>query len=187
LNIEIGKMAKIKVNKIEAVRRQLDAAIRMLFANEDPLAIHTLSMAAFRILRDLAAKHDDSYMHKVVGSMIKPGMEKEFWKFLHGPSNFLKHADKDSEAILNNIDEKVNDFIILISCFYYQDLGYQYTPEMITLVSWCTALFPDFLRENSDQVFRDAILEARSTLIGKSRKEQLAMGQEILKLARVRI
>jgi len=78
LNIEIGKMAKIKVNKIEAVRRQLDAAIRMLFANEDPLAIHTLSMAAFRILRDLAAKHDDSYMHKVVGSMIKPGMEKEF-------------------------------------------------------------------------------------------------------------
>ena len=55
-------MAKIKVNKIEAVRRQLDAAIRMLFANEDPLAIHTLSMAAFRILRDLAGKRDDSYM-----------------------------------------------------------------------------------------------------------------------------
>lgn len=180
-------MAKIKVNKIEAVRRQLDAAIRMLFANEDPLAIHTLSMAAFRILRDLAGKRDDSYIHKVVGSMIKPGMKKEFWKFLHGPSNFLKHADKDSEAILNNIDEKVNDFIILISCFYYKDLGYQYTPEMITLVSWCMALFPDFLRENFDQVFRDAILEARSTLLDKSRQEQLAMGQEILKLARVKI
>jgi len=178
-------VVKIKVNKIEAVRRQLDAAIRMLFANEDPLAIHTLSMATFRILRDLAAKHDESYMHKVVGSMIKPGMEIKFWKFLHGPSNFLKHADKDAEAILNNLDEKVNDFIILISCFYYQDLGYQYTPEMITLVSWCTALFPDFLRENLPPAFRGAILEARSTLLGKSRAEELAMGQEILKLARI--
>ena len=66
-------MGTIKANKIEAVRRQRDAAIRMLFANEDPLAIHTISMAAFRILRDLAGKRDDSCMQKVVGATIKPG------------------------------------------------------------------------------------------------------------------
>mgnify|MGYP001568694580 CR=1 FL=1 len=38
-------MAKIKVNKSEAARRQIDVAIRILFRNEDPVAIHTLAMA----------------------------------------------------------------------------------------------------------------------------------------------
>ena len=47
-------MAIIKLSKIEAAGRQIDAAIRMLFENEDPVAIHTITMAGFRILRDLA-------------------------------------------------------------------------------------------------------------------------------------
>jgi len=180
-------MAKVKVSKTEAARRQLDVAIRLLFANEDPIAVHTLAMAAFRILRDLASKSDDSYMHKVVGSMIRTGMEKDFWKFLHGPANFLKHADKDPDAILNNLDEKVNDFILLISCFYYQDLGNEYTPEMVTLVSWCSALFPEFLLSDADVSLQNALRQARPTLHGKSRIEQLRMGRELLELARARI
>jgi hypothetical protein len=57
-------MAKIRINKIEAAQRQLDAAIRRLFANEDPVAIHTLAMAAFRILRDLAIKNGHCTMHE---------------------------------------------------------------------------------------------------------------------------
>jgi hypothetical protein len=36
--------------------RQLDAAIRMFFAREDELAIHTLACGAFRILRDVTKK-----------------------------------------------------------------------------------------------------------------------------------
>jgi hypothetical protein len=43
----------VYINKIEAARRQLDAAIRMTFANEDELAIHTVAAAAYRILRDI--------------------------------------------------------------------------------------------------------------------------------------
>ena len=50
------RKAVIYVNKLEAARRQLDAAIRMTFANEDELAIHTVAAAAYRILRDLLEK-----------------------------------------------------------------------------------------------------------------------------------
>ena len=39
--------------KLEAARRQLNAAIRMTFANEDELAIHTVAAAAYGIVRDL--------------------------------------------------------------------------------------------------------------------------------------
>jgi hypothetical protein len=35
--------AEIYVNKLEAARQQIDAAIRMLLANEDSLAIHTVA------------------------------------------------------------------------------------------------------------------------------------------------
>lgn len=50
------RQATIIINKLEAARRQLDAAIRMTFANEDELAIHTVAAAAYRILRDLLEK-----------------------------------------------------------------------------------------------------------------------------------
>jgi hypothetical protein len=50
------RQASIFINKLEAARRQLDAAIRMTFAYEDELAIHTVAAAAYRILRDMLDK-----------------------------------------------------------------------------------------------------------------------------------
>ncbi len=47
------KQADVFVTKLEAARRQTDAAIRMIFLNEDALAIHTVAAAAYRILRDV--------------------------------------------------------------------------------------------------------------------------------------
>ncbi len=37
-------MTEIRTNKVDAARRQIDAAIRMLFINKDPMIIHTLVM-----------------------------------------------------------------------------------------------------------------------------------------------
>jgi hypothetical protein len=45
--------AIVFVTKAAAARRQLDAAIRFWFAEEDELAVHTVAAAAYRILRDL--------------------------------------------------------------------------------------------------------------------------------------
>jgi len=46
-------MTELKVSKIEAARRQIELSIRLLFHNEDPIGIHSLASAGFRILRDL--------------------------------------------------------------------------------------------------------------------------------------
>jgi len=62
--------------------------------NEDSVAIHTLSMAGFRILRDLANKQN-SEINKHIQDFIKPGMEGKFWGSMQSLANFLKHADKD--------------------------------------------------------------------------------------------
>lgn len=177
-------MARIKVNKTEAARRQIDTAIRMLFSYEEPVAIHTIAGAAFRILRDLAGKRTDSYMQKVTQAMIKPGMESEFWRQWNVPTNFLKHADKDPEAKLEDFDEEANEGILFMASLYYQDLGHQLTPEMITLVSWYTAMHPDFLREDASAIFKQAPLQSGTCLRNKSRSEQLATGGHLLQLNR---
>jgi hypothetical protein len=50
--------APITLLKLTAAQRQLDAAIRMTFAGEDPLAITTVAAAACRVLCDLQKSAD---------------------------------------------------------------------------------------------------------------------------------
>jgi len=71
----ISVMATIRLTKIDAARRQISAGIRMLFVGKDPVAIHTLAMAAFRTVRDLTARQGDSYMHEIT-KVIKNGVAK---------------------------------------------------------------------------------------------------------------
>ena len=176
-------MAKIELNKSEAAQRQIDTAIRMLFSNEDPVAIHSLSMAAYRIVRDLSAKRSDSYMDRIIHEIIKPGKEKEFFNILHGLSNFLKHADKDPEGIFNHVDEEINDFVTLLACLYYKDLGYPLTPEMTALLSWIYMLYPDLLSINVSSVFESLIAQERKNLLNKTREELIAIGKMILEFS----
>jgi hypothetical protein len=56
----------VLINKIAAAIRQLDAAIRMFFAKEDELAIHTVASAAFRILRDITEKRGKHFTAEVL-------------------------------------------------------------------------------------------------------------------------
>jgi hypothetical protein len=48
--------AKIHVTKLAAAERQLKAAIRLYFGEEDELAVHTVAAAAYRLLADLKAE-----------------------------------------------------------------------------------------------------------------------------------
>lgn len=176
-------MTTIKLNKSEAARRQIDAAIRMLYGMEDPVSIHTLGMAGFRILRDLASQRDDSYMEKVIGLMIKPDKKDAFWGAINGFSNFLKHADRDPNRILDGVNEEVNDVTLFVSCLFYQDLGHQFTPEMSAHVCWFTVLHPEFLIENTNPKFRAAVGGVGKSLKVLSRREQLAFGDQLISLA----
>lgn len=170
---------------MEAARRQIDAAIHMLFSNEDPVAVHKMAMAALRIVRDLASNRGGSYMHKVTKAIMKPGMEKEFWRQFQAPVNFLKHADHDPDGFLENIDEDANDGSLFMACLYYQDHGHQYTPEMMTLAAWYMALHPEFFRDDAPSQFKQVLSNAVLDFKGRGRAGQLAIGQQLLEMARL--
>ncbi|MXX40806.1 MAG: hypothetical protein F4Y91_02625 [Gemmatimonadetes bacterium] len=175
-------MAKIKVNKPEAARRQIDAAIRMLFSGEDPVAVHTLAMASFRVLRDLA-KHTESPTESLIDSIIRPEKKTKLWKHINSLSNFLKHADNDPYEIHDPVGEEINDVVLLLACQYYQDLGYQHTHEMSTLITWCMVLYPEFLLPDTNPQLREMV-EALDADRNLPRKEKLARGLQLLCSAR---
>ena len=136
-------MTKIVVDKVQVAQRQIDAAIRMLFANEDAIAIHTVLCAGFRILRDLV-KHKKVDSPQLFEKIIRPEMKKEFWHLFNKPYNFFKHADKDPEDILDTVDEEINDFWLFLAIRYYDALGERLTTEMNAYQGWFMLSYPRF-------------------------------------------
>ena len=171
-------MTELRVNKPEAVRRQTNAGIRMLFGGEDPVAVITVASAAFRIARDLAKTSGSSDMEQRIKDMIKPGKENEFWTAANRPANFLKHADNDSRGILTGAEE-VTESILLMCSLYYRELGYSLTEEMRVLILWCGILNPKLMTSDDplQQYYQLPVAEAFRNL---PRSEQLKYGQMML-------
>ena len=112
-------------------------------------------------------------------------MEKKFWRHLQAPANFFKHADRDPDGILENIDERANEGLLYMACLFYQDLGHQYTPEMMSLVGWYIALHPEFLLENAPSQLKQVVSNAGLHIRDQPRPQQLAIGQQLLEMSRV--
>jgi hypothetical protein len=90
----------IQVSKLEAAQRQLNMGVRMMFAGADPIAVHTLFGAAANLFSDLvAAKCPDDSWDKVVKEANNLE-DIEYIKIVRNAQNFLKHADKDPDAVL---------------------------------------------------------------------------------------
>lgn len=173
-------MAKNSINKITAAQKQIDTAIRLLFREEDSLSIHTLISASYQILKDLSEKQGESKVHNDFKAIIRPGMEKEFWKVFNNAANFFKHADKDAESIIE-FDDALNDLYLFIACQYYSSLGYEYTVEMQTFVSLFVVLNPNLITPNATTASHLSKFECKK-FRELSRSEQMSLGRELIKV-----
>jgi len=177
-------MAEIKVDKIGAVTRQIELAIRLLFQNEDPIGIHTLAAAGFRILRDIG-KAKNCEINQYLATVIKPEMQGKFWKVFSRAANFFKHADSDPDDILKDVQEEVNDVLILFACFLYRDIESHWTPQMVAFVTWYIVIHPEILDYlQDDPVLRQMVQSKEMSVIrDKSRVEQLSEGKIVMERA----
>jgi hypothetical protein len=169
--------ADVFVNKAEAVRRQINSAIRMYFQAMDDLAIHTVIGAARALARDLnRARGKDVYemgarygfitavQDKIKGKPLPPEVteflpeisdeDRELWLSLDPKDpaalgikgfptreiwdnsvravNFLKHADRDAEALLS-VAEVDNLSRLMEAVAWYLQLGFDLSDEMEVL------------------------------------------------------
>lgn len=90
----VSKNKTHKIARTIAAERQLNAAIQLWLNDGDPLAVHTLGMASYGLLDDLAVLKDQNY--KEWSSLVAKahGGQARFRQ----TANQLKHADRDSET-----------------------------------------------------------------------------------------
>jgi hypothetical protein len=137
-------LTKIKIDKKESACRQIKTAIHLLSKNGDPIAIYVLASGAFRILRDLAEKAENNSAVQKFKDFIKPEMEGKFWYQFNSAYNFMKHADKNTEEIIE-FDVTLNEFALMLCCIYWVSLSIKPTTEMVALFVWFNSLNPGYL------------------------------------------
>ena len=166
-------MASVSITKLSAAQRQIDAAIRILFSGEDPLAVHTVVAAAHSIVLDLAGKRNVTPYTEPIGQAITtlyrqrfgeaiPNDKLQHWvarfegkyfrPYWNRPANFLKHADRDPGEVLDQ-DSLQTDALLLVSCATYMELGLECTPEMNAFYRWHRAVYPN---EDGDEIGTDS-------------------------------
>jgi len=144
------------ISKLDAARRQLEAAIRLVAAIDDDLAIHTLTMAAHGILEPLIRGQD---FYKLG---LKPHLDSIGKPHIWDKANFLKHADRDPDGLLASFDPTDNDWRIGFCLLIYRVLSGELTPLMAAFHFWMIVRHPDqfSLEEEDDPAFEEAYREA---------------------------
>jgi hypothetical protein len=167
-----------KLSKIEAARRQLDCAIRLYFDNDDLLAVHTLSRAAFRVLYDLHPA-DDTYKELITQTIGYLG-----WGNFNELTNFLKHADRDADAEVDEASETRTQIGIGFAAMLYRQMTATLTPEMKAFHLWMKVNnpkhFPD-VRE-PDWEFEHEYLDATEFLKNEPREARMITGKVLLQM-----
>ena len=144
------------IDKVEAARRQLECAIRLRAREDDKLAVHTLVMAAYTILENLAK---GSVLYE---DGLKPHLTAIGKARFRGIAAFLKHADRDPTGILPAFDPAENDWRIGFCILLYRDLKGTLTPAMGAFHCWMLLRYPDqfALAEDSDFEFERSYRQA---------------------------
>lgn len=120
------------ISKVEAAERQLDTAIDLYFSSADSLAVYTLAFASFKMLFDLYPHHNDDGFAKQIDQMIAA----EGWRSMSGPANFLKHADRDPDALLAAHHPKQGMSVIGLATLLYRRISGDFTLKMRAFDFW---------------------------------------------------
>lgn len=97
-----GKAVRLSLTKLEAARRQLETAVELWFRGGDPIAIHTLASAGSDVLRDVAKAngYEVAIGTERLLTVVKPEYHDEVDRLLRNSQNYLKHADRDPDGVL---------------------------------------------------------------------------------------
>jgi hypothetical protein len=105
---------KRQISKLDAAKRQLDCAISLLLSKQDSLAIHTLAYAAYRLVHDHHPKNVKAILEEFERTVSFKAIP-----------NFLKHADSDAGAILDDHSLETTWLTIAVAIRLWNELGQQ--------------------------------------------------------------
>lgn len=131
------KPAKFHVNKIDAVKRQLETAIQLFFYEADPVSIHTLAAASYNLLRDLIKRHGGSpmFVKEQLIETVKPQYKTMIRNRLNEAENFFKHADRDADSHAE-LNVALTELLLYEGCLKYREITSEMPPVFFAFISW---------------------------------------------------
>jgi len=118
----------------------------LFFKRADPISIHTLTCAGYDVLIDLC-KNQEIEPFVRSSQFIRQGKEREYFNILNRAQNFFKHADRDSNILLN-FNPESTEFLLWDATRLYRLLTNENTPIMGIFYIW-------FVMKNNDFVLID--------------------------------
>ena len=127
----------IEISKVEAASRQIDSAILLFFKSGDEVAIHTLTCAAYNLIRDLLRKQGlpGTIIKDQIVTLTRPEYRKTWLRRINEAENFFKHADQDPDRILR-FDSEITEMILFDACDSFLSLTGSMTRLMTIYKSW---------------------------------------------------
>lgn len=174
---------EIRATKLEAARRELDSGIRLLFAKEDALAVHTIAFAAYGLLSDLSKAAGRTKTLRLLEEDASLREGKQFWEDLKQLANFLKHADRDPDSVIEGIPEECNEAILFVGCFLLRELDQLSSPETQAMWLWHHAIY--FININdAPPIYWTWIDDIHPQLHADTRGEKIEIGAKLLRMLR---
>lgn len=161
--------SELKLSKLDVAKRQLETVCRLYFWHGDPVSIHTLTSAAYNVVRDLNSHRGGEEMFAKDGFLkrIKRGHEKEVRALINAAENFFKHADRDHEEIID-FKPALSEFMILEACSVYSRLSGEWPPLFRLYQLWFIANHPDLFN----------FPEKESNILNLDGKKVVALGRQ---------
>jgi hypothetical protein len=149
--------AKITVTKLDAAKQQLRTAIRLWFAEGDPVSIHTLAFAAYEIAHVVSKKRNPARRDLIFDSLrIKDEHRAEWNKTIKRQADFFKHANRDPEGSI--------EFPLLTSVFFMMGAaaglrlaGERDSHEELALALWIFIHKPRWMTAAARKLFENRI------------------------------
>lgn len=122
------------VNKLDAAKRQLHVAIKWWFANDDPVAVHTLAAASHEIIHMLFRRRGLRGL-LFDSPFIRDEYRADFARALKGRASFFKHAQKDPDGEIE-FDPIVNEPLLLASIYALSQMREPLTAPEQAFMAW---------------------------------------------------
>ena len=163
----------LHISKLDAARRQLEVAMRLYFFDDDPVSIYTLGAASYGVLRDYAVSKGVELQTAEQGILrrVVPGKKRELLAAMRRHQNFFKHADKDSDSLIDFDPESI-EFLLFDGAVAYSQLTSETTPTMAAFNLWWQYRHRDLIKEEFSA--ERERLEAQSSIFEEGRRKYFA-------------
>ena len=129
-----ARLDSVRITKIDAAGRLIDAAIEMFFFGYDPVAIHTIAAASHDIVRALAKRRGVTGL-SLGANLIEREFHKKWSDVTRSDISLLKHADNDQNDDVE-VDPELTEALLMFALRGLRRMGHTFNGLQAAYWTW---------------------------------------------------